>query len=449
MTDSYRTVLLLAAAVAIGAAHIPASAADKPPGKPAAKVKAAPSKPAAKAAKPAKPAAEPSAEIELVHKLGPQGEAQLSRLVERFNHDAQARIVLAKREWDAGAMPAMMILDEAGEERLLEGEPRYRALHEVMSEAGERLETPKRPAIMNPAPLNGAGKLLALPVALSTPVMFYNREAFRKVGLDAEKPPKTWVELQEVLGKLVDARVACPYASSYPAWIHVENTSAWHNAPVVGGTPKQEGPLAINGMVQVKHLSMMSSWYKSRYLHIFGHGSEADAKFASGECAVLTSASGSYPALVREAKFEVGVAALPYHDDIPGAPQNTLADGPSLWVAAGRTRSEYETIAKFVAFLLTPESQVELQRHAGSLPLNRAGLLASSSDLLKSEMANIRVAVATLTNKPATPASAASRYAHRADVRAIVDEELDALWANRKPAKQVLDDAVARSRTLK
>jgi sn-glycerol 3-phosphate transport system substrate-binding protein len=440
---------LLAAAVAIGAAHISASAADKPKAKPTAKAKAAPSKPAAKAARPATPAAEPSAEIELVHKLGPEGEAQLSRLVERFNQDSQARIVLAKREWDAGTIPAMMILDETAEQRFLEGKPRYRPLHEVMKESGERMETLKPSPAMNPAPLDGGGKLLALPVRLSTPVMFYNRDAFKKVGLDAEKPPKTWFELQEALGKLADAGVACPYASSYPAWIHVENTSAWHNAPVAGGTPKQEGPLAINGMIQVKHLSMMSSWYKSRYLHIFGRGSEADAKFASGECAVLTSASGSYPALVRDAKFEVGVAALPYHDDIPGAPQNTLADGPSLWVAAGRTRSEYETIGKFVAFLLTPESQVELQRHAGSLPLNRAGLLASTSDQLKSEMANIRVAVATLTNKPATPASAASRYAHRADVRAIVDEELDALWANRKPAKQVLDEAVARSRSLK
>ena len=130
--------------------------------------------------------------------------------------------------------------------------------------------------------------------------MFYNRDAFRKVGLDAEKAPKTWFELQEALGKLVDAGASCPYTSSYPAWIHVENISAWHNVPVAGGTPKKEGPLAINGMVQVKHLSMMSSWYKSRYLHIFGHGREADARFASGEVAVLTGRPRTATILARE-----------------------------------------------------------------------------------------------------------------------------------------------------
>jgi len=65
----------------------------------------------------------------------------LTRLVERFNQGTDGRIVLARREWDAGAMPAMMILDETAEERLLQGKPRYRALFEVMSAAGERLET--------------------------------------------------------------------------------------------------------------------------------------------------------------------------------------------------------------------------------------------------------------------------------------------------------------------
>ena len=52
------------------------------------------------------------------------------------------------------------------------------------------------------------------------------------------------------------------------------------------------------------------------------------------------------------AKFDVGMASLPYHDDIPGAPQNTLADGPALWVAAGKKPEEYKVIAKFVSFLL-------------------------------------------------------------------------------------------------
>jgi sn-glycerol 3-phosphate transport system substrate-binding protein len=42
-------------------------------------------------------------------------------------------------------------------------------------------------------------------------------------------------------------------------------------------------------------------------------------------------------------------------------------------------------VARFVDFWLT-ESQVEWQRNAGYLPLNRAGLLASESRLLAADL---------------------------------------------------------------
>ena len=130
-------------------------------------------------------------------------------------------------------------------------------------------------------------------------------------------------------------------------------------------------------------------------------------------------------------------------------PLGLRLDGSTLWVAAGKKADEYRLVAKFVDFLLTPESQVEWQRYGGYLPLNRAGLLASSSELLKSDLVNVRTAIAELTHKPVTSSSRASRYAERADVRRILDEELENLWAGRKPAKAALDDAAARSRALR
>jgi sn-glycerol 3-phosphate transport system substrate-binding protein len=136
---------------------------------------------------------------------------------------------------------------------------------------------------------------------------------------------------------------------------------------------------------------------------------------------------------------------LPYHDDFAGAPQNTLADGPVMWIAAGKTRAEYKAIARFIAFWLQPDIQVAWQRASGYLPLNRAGLLAAQSDVLGTDLENVRVAVSQLNNKPATAQSSASPTFARASVRSIIDEELEAVWADRKPAKEALDNAVART----
>ncbi len=427
----------LLAALALAAAGPALAATAKKP---------VPKKPAP--AKAAAPAPEASREIDLVHRLPADKADQLRKLVDRFNAGSEHKIVLAQRDWAEGALPALTLVAADDKARFLDGKPRYRPVHQVMKEAGEPLQTMKPMGLANPSLLDAKGNVLGLPIGLGTPIMFYNRDAFKKAGLDPEQPPKTWWDLQQALGKLYDAGFGCPYASSHPGKVHVENVSAWHNEPVAAGA-KREGPLVVNNMLMVKHLAMMSSWYKSRYLHIFGAGDEADAKFALGECAVLTTPSDRFPTLTRFAKFPVGVATLPYHDDIPGAPQNTLADGAVLWVAQGRKPAEYKTIAKFLRFMLTPESQVEWQINAGYLPLNRAGVLAASSDLLKSELIHIRTAVDQLIRKPPTEASKASGYADRADVRRILDEELDAVWRGTTPPKAALDSAVARSRNLK
>lgn len=434
---------LLPIALAALVATVPAAATAKP-------AKAAKATKASKAAKPARPEAAPQSgpvNLELVHHLHADKIAPVQKIVDAFNAaNPGYEVTLSTRDWSQGKPPELLLLDHDDESRFLDGKPRYRPLHQVMAGAKKPLSALRAPQQMSPTSLDSRGRVLALPVGLTTPIMYYNRDAFRKAGLDPDAPPKTWWDLQQALGKLFDAGYACPYTSSWPAWIHVENLSAWHNEPFATVGKKSEGPLRVNGMVEVKHLAMMSSWYKSSYMHIYGRGDEGDHKFAGGECAVLTSDSSAFPQIAAGAKFDVGVGALPFHDDVRGAPQNTLADGPNLWAAAGKSKAEYGAIAKFVSYLLTPETQIEIQRTTGALPLNRAGVLAASSELLGSELPHIRVALQQLTYKPVTADSRRARLAERPEIRGIINEELEAIWANKKPAKEALDSAVARSR---
>ena len=41
------------------------------------------------------------------------------------------------------------------------------------------------------------GKLLSMPFNSSTPVFYWNKELFKKAGLDPNKPPQTWTEVGE------------------------------------------------------------------------------------------------------------------------------------------------------------------------------------------------------------------------------------------------------------
>lgn len=388
-------------------------------------------------------------QIELFHRLPDAKAAALKDLVERFNAQSKdVQVVLSAADWRTAA-PHMLILEGDDEDAFVAGKPRFKPLHALMKESGTALQTLRPPAMMTRTPVDSKGKLLALPVGLSTPVLFLNRDALRRAGMNPDTTRiNTWFELQETLGRLADTGHTCPYTVSEPGRVMVENLSAWHNEPVSRLQGKVSVP-SFNGIFQVKHVAMMASWTRARYLHVFPQQAEAEQRFASGECAVIAAPSDSWADFRRAGKVDVAVSRLPYYEDFPGAPQNTVADGPALWAAAGKKPVEYKAVARFVSFWLQADNQVAWQRETGYLPLNRAGLLASRSELLGDDLENVRVAVDQLGNKPATAQSSAQPVVERQSVRRILDEELAGVWADEKAAKEALDNAVMRAQGAK
>ena len=94
---------------------------------------------------------------------------------------------------------------------------KFKPLHEVMREAKEPLDAGKLSPELRDSLVDAKGQLFALPVAFSTPVLFINKEAFRKAGLNPDAPPKTWAETQEAAGTLFDSGSRCPFTPFWPA----------------------------------------------------------------------------------------------------------------------------------------------------------------------------------------------------------------------------------------
>ena len=396
-------------------------------------------KPAAKpAAKQA--AAQPAADFELAHNLGPQGEAQLQAVIDRFNKENSGNLKLARIE--KGGKPAGLSLMRRYDMSEVLAQPKaFIPLQDMMSKAGQPLKVADLSADLKAGVVDGKGRLVALPLIYSTPVLFYNKNALRKAKLDPEQAPKTWFEMQGILDKLQDAGYTCPYTTSWPVWVHVDNVSAVSGVPAVTG----KGALTFNGLPQVKHIAMMATWSKANYFRLFGRRNEASQKFIDGECAMITTDSREHIDFLEAKGVELGVAPLPYHDDVYGGRQNTLADGASLWIGAGKSAAEYKQAAKFVSFLLSPEMQVEMVRIYGGLPLTTAARAAARSKILQDGDKTLEVAYASMKGRGATS------LPHVADadpVRIIADEELEAVWSDKKPAKAALDTAVSRGNAV-
>ncbi len=385
----------------------------------------------------AKPVAVPATVAPvLAHNLGEQAEERLREIVDRFNKQSGTALTLQRLE--RGAKPATLNLIRRSDDGDVLSQPKnFVPLHLMLSRAGQKLNLSTISGDLKAGVVDRRGRLVALPLVYSTPVLFYNKNAFRKAGLDPERPPVTWFEMQGVLDKLQGAGYACPYTSSWPVWVHVDNVSALSGVPATTA----KGQLSFNGLPQVKHIAMMATWTKAGYFQLFGRRDEASGKFNEGECAMITTDSREH-ADFKEAKgVELGVAPLPHHDDVYGGRRSTLADGASLWIGAGRSKAEYNVAAKFVSFLLSPEIQVEFVRRYGGLPLTAAARAASQSDLLRDDDRALDIAFASLKGEGS---KTDMRVANIEPLLVIANEELEAVWADRKPAKAALDNSVTR-----
>ena len=379
--------------------------------------------------------------LQLSHQIDEIQAERLEQLVEAFNaknKDVQVKMV-RRAEGDAPKQLNLVTNEEYA--RFLNNRAKFTPLSQVMSAAKSPLDASKLSPELRSNLVDKKGQWIALPVAFSTPVLYVNKKLFRQVGLNPENPPKTWMEAQNTAGKLVEAGSQCAYTVSWPALVMIDNLSAWHGAEISDA----KGQLNFNGLLQIKHVAMMATWYKAKYFSYFGRRDEADRRFMNGECGMLVSTSSLFAKLPESEKQNIGVSSLPYHDDIPGAPKNTLAEGASLWVTAGLKSAETQGIAKFVNYILGPEVQVDLTLNGGFLPITSVARAAAGSRLMKADSQGLQVAYDQLKGRTTAPIVRVSQIE---PVRLIVEEELEAVWANRKPAKEALDVAVQRGNAI-
>ena len=347
--------------------------------------------------------------------------------------------------------PHIIQVFDAGTATMMAARGSVKPLHQLMAESGEKFDALAYMPAVSSHYADSQGKLLSLPFNSSTAVFFYNKDLFRKAGIDPALAPKTWRDVQAAALKVRDSEAApCAYTTDWQAWILVESLSAWHNEPLAtrsNGFGGADAKLNFNGELLVRHIGLMSSWVKSGLFTYSGRETEGEAKFASGECAMITASSSSYAGLAKSARFEFAVSPLPYYDEFNGAPYNTIIRGASLWVPTGKKPAEYKGIAKFFSYLSRPEVQADWNRQTGYLPNTLAAYALIRTQGYYDRNPGADVAVKQMSRKLEAH-SRGVRLTNFAQIRAVIDEELESVWSQAKTPKEALDSAVGRGNDL-
>jgi len=351
----------------------------------------------------------------------------------------------------AGEQPHILMVFEVGTATMMSAKGAIKPVYKLMSEAG---------AVFDPTAFIGSvkgyyttpeGEMLSLPFNSSTPVLWVNKDALTKAGVDPETDLSTWTKVGAVLDKLKESGSTCPLTTAWQSWIHLENFSAYHNTPFAtkdNGFAGFDTELALNGPMQVKHIQTMGDWAKDGKFIYAGRRNEGGANFRAGECALFTESSAGYAGIKNEAKFDFGVRPLPYYEGAEGAPQNTIIGGASLWVMEGHEAEEYKAAAAFLNFLSSTDIQAKWHQDTGYLPITSAAGDKTKADGFYDKNPGTDIAVIQMTAKEPTANSKGLRLGSFDQIRGIIDEELEAVWSGDKTAQAALDSAKERGDKL-
>jgi sn-glycerol 3-phosphate transport system substrate-binding protein len=316
------------------------------------------------------------------------------------------------------------------------------------------------------------GKLYSMPFNSSTPIFYYNKDAFKKAGLDPEKPPKTWQEVETYAKKILGAGAAkCGFSTGWPSWTMVENMHATHDQPFAtknNGFGAVDGvELLINREFGQKHIGALTAWQKDHVYSYGGRRGDADPKFVNGDCAMYIQSSALIGGFTRSVKFDWGTGELP-HWGAPYKKATSIIGGATLWVLRGKPQKEYRGVAKFLEVLAKPEQQMWWHVNTGYLAISNTALRNLEQGYHFVNNPKQYTAFAQLTGLPPTPPAALKdkkaapakadrvatansqglRLGNFVQIRDAIEAELENIYGGKKPVKQGLDDAVAKSNAL-
>ncbi len=402
--------------------------------------------------------------IEFWHSMGGQLGTALEDVVQQFNlsqkdyeivpiykgtySDMLTSLVAAFR---AHQQPGIAQVFEVGTATMINPPGAIKPVYQLMQETRTPFDTEIFIPVVAAYYSDTEGRLLAMPFNSSSAVMYYNKDAFKKAGLDPDNPPKTWPEVVKASQKLLKAGYSCGFTTGWPSWTQIETFSAWHNQPIAtedNGFKSLNATMTFNNPVVIKQIAALVQWEKQNIFRYGGRGDNAQSLFTSEACGMFIQSSGARANIQSNVRFKLGTALLPYWPNVPGTPQNTIIGGAALWTFVGKSKAEYQGIAKFYQFLTTPAVQVKWQEATGYIPVTQAAYALSKQQGFYVKNPGAEIAIKELNHKPPKPYTKGLRLGYYSNIRDINDEEIEFALSEQKTAKEAMDEAVKRDNLL-
>ncbi|HCG2963289.1 TPA: ABC transporter substrate-binding protein [Corynebacterium striatum] len=233
------------------------------------------------------------------------------------------------------------------------------------------------------------GGHFALPFARSTPLFYYNKEAWKKAGLP-DRGPKSWDEMDEWAPKLAEANPGMKAfgwgdAVDYLGWIF--QGPLWSK----GGAYSDEWELKFTDKKTIDAVEWLKKVTdeKEGYSYV---GNDMAMEFSTGRSAATVLSTGDLSGINENAKFELGTAFLPNPNGDGACPTG----GAGLAIPAGIDKNRQLAAIKLIDFITNDQNTSYWCQNVGYMPVRSTAVELDEQKKFMEENPNFKTAIEQL-----------------------------------------------------
>lgn len=397
--------------------------------------------------------------------------AAVQQVVNKYNSSQTKYYIVAQQQPDydatinklntslaGGELPNVAQIYDIGTQRMIDTK-KIVPVQDLMEKDNLNIISDIEPAVARYYTVNG--KLYSMPFNSSAPVMYYNKAAFKEVGLDPDKKIWTYNEVLDAAKKLTKKDASGKIIRSgvdytLYSWIFEQElaTQATLFANPNNGRSGRAETLTFNNDAGVNWLNFLKKLQDDGIGRNLGrdsgttNGTTRDANFVKGEAAITFNSIASLRSYLNSAAssgagVDVGVAYIPRPE---GAKGGVVIGGASLWITNTGSAEQQAGAWDFVKFTAQPEIQAFWSANTGYYPIRQA---AYNDQLMKDTLAKypqFQVAVDQLRATEASPATAGATFGTFVSARQNIEAAMEQFMTGKtSTAKAALDEAAKKS----
>ena len=289
-------------------------------------------------------------------------------------------------------------------------------------------------------------RLYSMPFNTSTAILYYNKDLFKKAGLDANRPPQTFEEIEDYAKRLVSSGATrSGITLAIYGWFFEQLLARQGALYCDHGNGRDAAATAVVFNHEEEAVRILEWWARMVKAGVAtnpGRPTAASQRaFAAGQAAMTFDSTAVLRSLLTQAggKFDIGTGYFPKPPS--AAAGGSIVGGASAWILKNRPPAEQQAAWEFVKFISAPPQQAAWYAGTGYFPIRRDAYRepVAQETLLKNPQ--FLTAISELRSSPINRATQGALLGVFPEARQRVEGAIEATVLGRKSPKQALDDA--------